>query len=93
MPLFYYVYVLRSLHDGRFYVGSTRDLKKRIQLHNAGAIASTRPRRPFELVFYEAYRNEYDARRRESYFKTAKGRTALRTMLREFLNNSGRPAG
>ncbi len=85
MVQFHYVYVLRSLLDGRFYMGSTKDLKKRLELHNSGAIRSTNPRRPFELVFYEAYRNEHDAKRRESYLKTAKGKTTLRTMLREFL--------
>ncbi len=90
MRLFHYVYVLRSLRDGRFCVGATKDLKKRIELHNAGAITSNRPRRPFESIFYEAYRNEYDAKRRETYLKTTKGKTALRTMLQQFLNDSGR---
>ena len=89
MPHFYYVYILRSLVDGRLYVGSTRDLGTRLPLHNSGAIRSTSPRRPLELIFYEAYRSVYDAKRREAYFKTTKGKTALRTMLREFLGTSG----
>jgi putative endonuclease len=85
MPQFSYVYVLRSQCDALLYIGSTRDLKKRLALHNAGAITATRPRRPLELIFFEAYRNECDAKRREAYFKTSKGKTTLRTMLREFL--------
>ena len=87
MPNFYYVYILKSLRDGRFYAGSTQDLKKRLELHNAGVIASTKPRRPFELIFYEAYRNERDGKRREAYFKTTKGKRTLQTMISEYLKN------
>jgi putative endonuclease len=89
MPQFHYVYVLRSLKDGGFYIGSTQDLKARARLHAGGAVRSTKSRRPFELVFYEAYRNEYDAKRRETYLKSTKGRTALKTMLRCFLRGTG----
>jgi putative endonuclease len=88
MPKFYYVYVLRSLRDKGLYIGSTRDLKTRLRLHNGGAVRSTNPRRPFELIFYEACRSEYDAKRREVYLKTTKGRTTLKTMLQNFLRAS-----
>ncbi|MGD0922135.1 MAG: GIY-YIG nuclease family protein [Terriglobia bacterium] len=88
MPKFRYVYVLRSLQDKGLCIGSTRDLKTRLRLHNGGAVRSTNPRRPFELIFYEAYRSEYDAKRREVYLKTTKGRTTLKTMLQSFLRAS-----
>jgi hypothetical protein len=38
-----------------------------------------------DLVFYEAYLNGYDAKRRENYLKTDKGKKALQIMLAEFL--------
>jgi putative endonuclease len=88
MPNFYYVYVLQSLRDKGFYIGSTRDLRARLRLHNAGAVRSTSPRRPFEVIFYEAYRSEYDAKRREIYLKSTKGRTTLKTMLQDFFRAS-----
>ena len=78
MASFFYVYVLRSMRDGRWYLGSTRDQMKRLELHNSGAVPSTKPRRPFELIFYEGYLNEFDAKRRESYFKSTKGKESLR---------------
>lgn len=84
----YYVYVLRSLRDNGFYIGSTQDLRTRLRLPNDGAVRSTRPRRPFDLIFYEAYRSEYDAKRREIYLKSTKGRTALKTMLQSFFQAS-----
>lgn len=85
---FYYVYVLRSLaKQGYIYVGFTHDLKKRLTEHNSGSEFSTKPYIPYELIFYEAYRSIKDAKRREEYFKTTKGKTTLRAMLREFLVN------
>jgi len=66
----YYVYVLKSEKDGNMYVGCTGDLRERVALHNAGQVKSTRDRRPFELVYYEACRNQKDALRREKYLKT-----------------------
>jgi putative endonuclease len=88
MPKFYYVYVLQSLRDNGLYIGSTGDLRMRFRLHNDGAVRSTSPRRPFELIFYEAYRSEYDAKRREIYLKSTKGRTTLKSMLQNFLQAS-----
>jgi len=85
---FYYVYILRSLKDGKLYVGYTEDLQKRIDRHNKGGSFSTKCRAPFEIIFYEAYRNKYDALRREKYFKSSKGKTTLQSMLREFLGTS-----
>ena len=89
MPKFFYVYVLKSVPDQGFYIGSTHDLRTRFHLHNQGAVRSTRPRRPFDLIFYEAYRNDCDAKRRENYLKSTKGRTTLKTMLRDFLRQPG----
>lgn len=82
---FYYVYILRSLKDRLFYIGYSEDLKTRIKDHNAGKNISTKNRRPLELIFYEAFPNKADALRREAYFKTTKGKTTLKQMLKEFL--------
>lgn len=81
---FYYVYVLKSLRRDFIYVGFTHDLKRRAKEHNNGEELSTKHYAPFELIHYEAYRNEKDAKRREEYFKTTKGKTILGTMLREY---------
>jgi putative endonuclease len=79
---FYYVYALRSLSKSDFiYVGYSTDLKRRFKEHNFGSELSTKPYSPYELIFYEAYRNMKDAKRREGYFKTTKGKTTLKAML------------
>jgi len=63
------MYVLKSKKDGNPYIGSTNDLRKRLGLHNEGKIFSTKTRMPFEIVYYEAYKSEHDARKRESNLK------------------------
>ena len=65
----FYVYLLRSKVDGRTYVGQTCDLRRRLAEHNAGENFSTAYRRPFELIYYEAYRDQADARERELALK------------------------
>ena len=85
---FYYVYVLQSLKIDWIYVGSTSDLKARFKSHNDGENLSTKGYKPFKLIFYEAYLNKSDALRREEYFKTTKGKTTLRVMLKEYFFQS-----
>ncbi len=81
----FYVYVLKSLKDEELYIGSTNDLKRRIREHQNGKSFSTQFRRPFELVYYEAYKNEKDAREREHQLKF---RGNARRFLKERIRNS-----
>ena len=64
-----YVYVLISKKDGQCYVGSTTDLRRRLLEHNNGENRSTKTRMPFELVYFEAYKVEEEARDREHTLK------------------------
>ena len=82
----YYIYILRSLKDKKLYIGYSENLKRRFIEHQKGDVQSTKPRRPFELIFYEAYKNMADAKRREKYFKTDKGKSTLKIMLKEYFN-------
>jgi putative endonuclease len=65
----FYVYVLKSQKDEELYIGSTGDLQKRFREHNSGKNPSTKSRKPFRLVYYEAYNAEADARKREQSLK------------------------
>lgn len=65
----FYTYVLKSLKDGKLYIGSTSNLEKRIKEHNGGKSVSTRNRKPFILIYYEQHRTLSEARFREYKFK------------------------
>lgn len=77
----FYVYVLYSKSDKNFYIGFTTKLKRRLDEHKYGKVYSTSRREELELIFYEAYLYEQDAKKREEYFKTTKGKRTLRLML------------
>ena len=77
----YVVYVLRSLKDGKHYVGYTSDLECRTKEHNSGKTKSTRLRRPFELVYHEEYEEKEQAEDREQFFKSGRGREELKRIL------------
>ena len=74
----YYVYILKSKIDNKFYTGFTSDLKKRLKEHTKGNVASTKGRRPLELFYYEAYQEKQLALQREKFLKTTKGKQQLK---------------
>jgi len=80
----YFTYVLLSEKDVKHYTGYTENLKLRLAQHNAGEVDSTRHRRPFILIYYEACLNKQDAMKRENYFKTHYGRMYLNKRLAGF---------
>lgn len=81
----FYVYVIRSKKDNELYIGSTNDLKRRLDEHNTGRVFSTRLRKPFELIYYEAYKVEKDSRVREHNLKLRAN--ALNQLKRRIINS------
>jgi len=65
----YYVYILKSQKTGKAYTGYTTDLRKRLESHNNASNRSTKPGIPWELIYYEAYKNRSKAIERESKLK------------------------
>ncbi len=77
----WYVYILSSKKDGKLYVGSTNDLKRRLKEHDDGLCGATRHRRPLELKAYIAVKEEPIARTLETYLKTGSGIATLRKRI------------
>ena len=75
----YYVYILRDKNTDELYYGYTNNLNRRISEHK-------KKMQDLELIYYEAYKKELDARNRESRLKQyAQALTALKTRLTESL--------
>lgn len=85
----YYVYVLQSKKDRKWYTGFTDDLRKRFIEHNANKSRYTKNRGPFDLIYYEACKHKGDAKAREIYLKTGMGKRYLRNRLKRFLALTG----
>ena len=65
----FYVYIIKSVKSNQLYFGSTSDLRRRLTEHNSGLSPHTKKHMPYKLIYYEAYRSEIDARKRESNLK------------------------
>ena len=77
----WYVYVLKSSKNGRLYTGSTNNLERRLEEHSSGKSVYTRTTRPYQLVYQEELTDELEARRRERFLKSGKGREFLQSRL------------
>ena len=84
----FYVYVLQNVVEPeKFYLGSTRDLRKRLESHNQGENRATRGHQ-WELVYYEAYISDKAARKREQTLKQhGKVKQSLMQRIRESLKD------
>ena len=87
--MMYYTYILRSKKSGRFYTGYTHDLRKRFKEHNGSKSSYTKTRGPYELIYYESCFNEEDAKSRERYLKSGKGKRYIKDRLKRFLFRTG----
>jgi len=65
----YYVYVMKSKKKDYHYIGYTSDLINRVKEHNLGKTKSIKHLIPFELIYYESYKNKTLARKREIQLK------------------------
>ncbi len=83
----FYVYLLLSHKDNKFYIGFTENISRRVEDHNSGKVASTKHRKPFTLIYYEAYLDKRDAEGREKFLKSGLGRKFLEKQLKHFLTD------
>jgi len=74
----YYVYVLKNVKTGKLYYGYSNNLKRRLAEHNKDGT--------WEVIYYEAYKVESDARRRERGIKNSgQAVSALKGRIRDSL--------
>ncbi len=77
----FFTYVLYSKKDGKLYIGYSSDVIERYNYHCKGFVSATVHRRPLELIYYEAYLTEQEAKRRERFLKGGAGRLQLKAQL------------
>ena len=82
--MIFYVYMLKSKGIKPVtYVGYTNNLKKRINLHNAGKGAKFTRGRKWKLIFKEKFSSKNEAISREYYIK--KNRTVREKIKLKYL--------
>ncbi len=78
----WHVYILQSSKNGRFYIGSTKNLSQRLYQHNAGLVTATRFIRPLAVVYNESFETRSDAYARERWLKSQKSRLAIDALIK-----------
>ena len=78
----FHFYVLRSELTGRFYVGHTENLTRRIFEHNNNRTQSIKNRGPWTLFYSEEYATRSEAAQRERYVKRMKSRIYIEALAR-----------
>ena len=74
----FFVYALKSKSRNYIYVGLTANLEQRLEYHNKGKNKTTRPYRPFELIYCEICKDRIEARKKEKYLKSGVGKEFLK---------------
>jgi putative endonuclease len=88
LSMFYYIYVLLSGKDDKFYTGYTENVRRRFEDHARGRVESTKDRRPLRLIYSEACLDKRDATKREKYLKTYHGKMFIHKRLKSYLTGS-----
>ena len=77
----YYTYIIQSQKNNRYYIGSTKDLNRRLLEHNSNNTQSLKNKGPFKLIYKEQYQTVIEARKREKEIKSYKGGNAFKKLL------------
>jgi putative endonuclease len=64
-----FVYILQSLKNNSYYIGSSLKPKERFKQHNKGFVKATKYKRPYKLVFKQEFKNIKIAQKMEIKIK------------------------
>ncbi len=78
----FFVYILQSMKDFSFYIGQTDDLDARMSKHANGMSKYTSSKRPWRLVYFEAYNARTEALKREKQIKKMKSRIYIENLVK-----------
>jgi putative endonuclease len=79
----YQTYILQSVKDGRFYIGQSQNLGKRLEKHNRGLSSYTKSYRPWNLVWCTHFSSRSEAFKLEQELKKIKSRIGIIKFITE----------
>lgn len=77
----FWLYILKNEETGRYYIGSTNDLERRIKQHSAGKTRTTKVLKTNKLVYTEQYDTLIEARNREKKLKSYKSKRYIEWLI------------
>jgi len=73
----YWTYILESLKTGKYYIGSTNNLERRLLEHNRGKNHFSKCGKPWKLIYKKEFSTRKEAIKFEKYLKSLKKRKYL----------------
>lgn len=77
-----FLYILQS-NSGRYYIGSTNDLKRRLDQHARGHTSTSKRLNTTRLVFFQEFSSLVDARKQEQKIKRWKRKDFIDKIVRD----------
>jgi putative endonuclease len=78
----YFVYIIQSLKDETYYIGSTQNLTERLERHNQGRSTYTKAKKPWKLLYSEKLPDRSRASIREREIKSRKSKSYIEALVR-----------
>lgn len=75
------MYILKNEDTGRYYIGSTNNIARRLKQHRMGLTRTTRILGTHTLVYKEGFENIVDARNREKKLKSYKSKKYIEWLI------------
>lgn len=76
-----YLYIIKSAKSGRYYIGSTSDIERRLSEHNRGQTKSTVNHTPWNLLFCKLFTDISVAHKLERRLKKMKSRKIIEQII------------
>lgn len=73
----FFVYLLESEKNGRYYIGQTQDLRVRLAYHNHGRCRYTKNNGPWKMIGYKSFSTRSEAMQEERRLKKMKNKFAI----------------
>lgn len=76
----YFIYILQA-DDGRYYIGQSDNLERRLGQHQAGRVQTTKSRTGWKLMHQEEFDTRIEAIKRERQIKKRKSRAYIKKLI------------
>jgi len=77
----FYLYILQSQKDGSYYIGYSANSQQRLLKHNNSRSGYTSRKKPWTLVYTQAYATKTEAIKRERFIKAQKSRVFIEKLI------------
>ncbi|MBI2032724.1 MAG: GIY-YIG nuclease family protein [Candidatus Levybacteria bacterium] len=74
--------MLQSESSGKYYIGSTDNLEKRLIRHDKGYSRYTKNKGPFKIAYKKEFQTRSEAKKREYYLKSLKSKVAIEKLIK-----------